>query len=415
MLVFTVSNLNDSGAGSLRAAISAANADSSASSTIQFTVNGTITLTADLPTITHSLTIDGASAPTHVSGGPPVVELDCNGHGGLVFATGSDGSQLLGMAVCNASGTGVTLNAGSISLGGNYIGLNLAGVAAGNGGDGIHVAATSTNNTIGINPTAASHVISNVISGNAGHGISFDGSTDNTLVNNYIGTDPTGTVAIGNGGSGILLTNGSDGNTIGGNAFIDHDTGAANNPTGDKGTTTPTFVVPPLGNLVSGNAQNGILIDAGSQNNVLSGNFIGTDASGNAALGNTLDGVAIAGADGNSLIGCTFVENPFVYYNVISGNGQNGLRITDSDRTTVQVNFFGLGADNTTLVGNALDGILVNGTSVGTQVGGVIPLGNVTGGNGTNGIEVADTASFFTSFNTIRWIAGLQGRGAERQ
>ncbi len=70
-------------------------------------------------------------------------------------------------------------------------------------------------------------------------------------------------------------------------------TGQANNPTGSKGTVTPVFVVPPLGNLISGNGGNGVLIDAGSRGNVLNGNFIGTTASGDGALGNGGNGVWI--------------------------------------------------------------------------------------------------------------------------
>ena len=170
--------------------------------------------------------------------------------------------------------------------------------------------------------------MSNVISGNVGNGISFHGSSGSTLVDNRIGTNPTGTTAIPNGANGIWLTNSSNGNQIGGTAFVDTSTGAVNDPTGDKGTVTPVFVVPPLGNLISGNGQNGILIDAKSQRNILNGNFVGTTANGDGAIGNTLDGVAITGADNNSLIGCQFINNPFVYYNVVSGNGENGLHIT---------------------------------------------------------------------------------------
>ena len=59
------------------------------------------------------------------------MEIDANGHAGLVFASGSAGSKLLGLAVGNADGDGVTLNAGSITVDLNYIGLNLAGSAFG--------------------------------------------------------------------------------------------------------------------------------------------------------------------------------------------------------------------------------------------------------------------------------------------
>ena len=62
----------------------------------------------------------------------------------------------------------------------------------------------------------------------------------------------------------------------------------------------------------------------------------------------------IDGANHNSLVGCKFVNNPFVYYNVVSGNKQNGLRVTDANDTVVQGNFFGTGANNTAIVKNRL-------------------------------------------------------------
>lgn len=231
--------------------------------------------------------------------------------------------------------------------------------------------------------------LSNVISGNGGNGIGLYGADGTQIMQNFIGTDATGAVDLGNAGNGIFVTGGSDRNRIGGEAT------GGNNPSQD------VFVRPPQGNLISGNDGYGVFINDGSEDNQLSGNFIGTDAGGSAALGNRLDGVAIVNADNNSLIGCTFQQDPFVFYNVLSGNGGNGLRITDSDNTTVQANFFGIGADNATGVGNALDGVLINGSSAGTQFGGVIPLGNVSADNGRNGVEIADTASGTVVFNTF--------------
>jgi len=231
--------------------------------------------------------------------------------------------------------------------------------------------------------------LSNVISGNGGNGIGLYGANGNQIAMNYIGTDVTGTVDLGNAANGILMTNGAANNLVGGEA------------TGGNDPTSGVFVRPPLGNLISGNDAYGVLINGGATLNQLSGNFIGTTASGTAALGNSLDGVAIVSANNNSLIGCTFQEDPFVFYNVVSGNGGNGLRIDDSNNTTVQANFFGLGADNSTPTGNALDGMLIQGTSANTQVGGVIPLGNVDDANGRNGLEIADTASGTVSFNTF--------------
>jgi parallel beta-helix repeat protein len=412
MATFVVTDLNDAGAGSLRAAIVAADADvSGTAAVIDFSddVNGAIVLASDLPPISHEVRIDATPGPTHTSGGPPVVELDCNQHAGLIFAAGSDDSQLLGVAIGNAKGNGVTLDSGSVTLANDYIGLNLDGAAFGNSGDGVFVSFTSSNNLIGLNPTAKSGVVSNVISGNAGNGISFDGSSGSTLVDNRVGTNPAGTAAIANGGNGIWLTSSSNGNQIGGTAFVDTSTGAVNDPTGDKGTVTPVFVVPPLGNLISGNKANGILIDSNSQRNILNGNFVGTSADGNGAIGNDLDGVAVIDSNDNSLIGCQFINNPFVYYNVVSGNGTNGLQVTDSDNTTVQANFFGVGANNATVIGNYANGIIVDGTSKNTQVGGVIPLGNVSAGNALNGIEVRDTASGFITFNTFGGLLAFKG------
>jgi hypothetical protein len=245
--------------------------------------------------------------------------------------------------------------------------------------------------------------LSNVISANRGNGVSIVGSHDNRIAMNFIGTDASGTLGRGNAANGVRLTRRASRNILGGSSS------GGNNPTGG------TFVRPPQGNLISANGANGVLINGAAARNLLSGNFVGTDASGNAPLGNRLDGVAIDGADGNQLIGCTFQENPFVYYNVLSGNGRNGLRITSSHNTTVHANFMGVGADNATLVANGGNGLLVSGNSRNTQVGGVIPLGNVTSGNRRNGIEVRDTASGFVSFNTFAGIFAFGGAAPNEQ
>jgi parallel beta-helix repeat protein len=404
-----VTTLASSGGGSLRAAIIDANAASPGTSTvIQFTVEGTIKLGAALPAIRKPAVIDATSG-WYGSSEAPAVEIDANGHAGLRFVPGSGGSRLLGVAVGNAAGDGVTLDAGGITLNYDYIGLNLAGKAFGNHGAGVFLSPSSSHDVIGANTSGASGVVANVISGNTGSGIVLSGSSRNVVAANRIGTSPNGKTAIGNGGDGISVTNGSDHNRIGGPRFVDSATGKVNNPTGSEGTVTPVFVVPPDGNLISGNRGNGVFLGSGSQQNVLNGNFIGTTAKGDAALGNDGNGVRIDGADSNSLAGCKFVTNPFVFYNVVSGNHGNGLRVTDSDGTVVQGDFFGDGANNSAIVGNRLDGIRIDGSSRNTQVGGVIPLGNVAAGNGHNGIDVRGTASDFTTFNTFGGLQAFKG------
>jgi hypothetical protein len=404
-----VTTLTDTGRGSLRWAIRQANSAAPRMSTINFTVSGVITLGSPLPVISARVVINGLSYPGRRRAGAPPIGIDFAGRPGLTFGRGSAGSQLLGVAVDNAGGNGVTLAARNITLNADYVGVGLRGRAEGNRGAGVYVAASSSGDRIGLNRSGVPGTLGNVISANAGSGIVLSGSDGDTVAANRIGTNPGGTAPLGNGGDGILITRRADHNEIGGTAYTDPKTGQANNPTGSKGTVTPVFVVPPLGNLISGNRGDGVGISAGSSGNVLNGNFIGTSASGNSALGNRADGVWIDHASGNSLIGCKFVNNPFVYYNVVSGNGGNGLRVTSSDNVAVQGNFFGIGANNATAVGNRRNGVLVDGSSGNTQVGGVIPLGNVSAGNGANGVEVAGTAHGFVTFNTFGGLAAFGG------
>jgi hypothetical protein len=244
--------------------------------------------------------------------------------------------------------------------------------------------------------------LSNVISGNDGNGVGIYGSNDNRVAMNHIGTDATGTLPRGNGQNGILVTNGALRNIIGGQVSD------GNSP------TQGVIVRPPQGNLISGNRGNGVLINNGSIGTILSGNFVGTAASGVSPLGNRLDGVAIENAPYNFLLGTTVGQAPFAYYNVLSGNGGNGLRVTNSDNVYVYANFMGAGADNATVVPNAGDGILVSGTSRNTQVGNIIPLGNVTSGNGRHGIEVTDFVSGFVSFNTFAGVFAFAGAAPNR-
>lgn len=383
---FVVSTLADSGSGSLRQAILDANAAAGAD-TINFAVAGTIAVgSAALPTVTGNTAIDGTSAPGY--DGAPVVQIDFGNTEGLMLAAGADGSYISGLSLVDAAGAGVTVAASNTTLAGNYIGLwgNGTTVEA-NRGDGVLVLAGANNNVIGSGSTE-SFALSNVISGNRGNGITIQGN-GNIVQANYVGTNSNGGIALGNRGNGILITAGAFGNVIGGTA-----TGGNNPIPPDR-----MLVRPPQGNLISGNCDNGVLINNGATGNQLSGNFIGTDSTGNVALGNRQDGVAIVGANGNQLIGTTSSLKPFVFYNVLSGNGGNGLRITDSNETTVWANFFGTGADNRTAVANGGNGMLVNGTSLGVKAGGPIPLGNVMSGNRRYGIEIADTAGGVLMFN----------------
>jgi parallel beta-helix repeat protein len=391
----TVTNLNDAGTGSLRQAILEANALPGKSvEQVNFAVAGTITLTSGpLAPISHPLNINGTSAPGFL--GTPLVEIDANGFAGLQFTTRSTGSALRSLGLVDASGDAVTLGGHDITVVGDFIGLELDGsTPAGNGGSGVVINPTSYHDTIGATSTFGPLIslASNVISSNGGNGIVVNGSSRNRLIANYIGTDVTGTLARGNGGNGVVLTGGSHGNTIGGIIpFVN-----AQN-------------IVPLSNLISGNQGDGVLITGKSSTNLMAANLIGTNNTGNVALGNRLDGVTILnGSNRNVLTGTRIGQAPFIYANIIDGNGGNGLRVSNSNNTVIQANFFGLGYDNKTPVGNALDGLLIEGTSANTQDGGVIPLGNVNAANGGNGDEIRDTARGTVVFNNFIGLAAFQ-------
>ena len=279
--LLVVRNTRDHGSGSLRAAISAANRVRRRDvAVIEFAVRGVITTTTALPAVTRHVVIDGRSAPGYRPGGPPVVEVNFARHAGLRFARSATHSALLGLAVDDAARDGIVLQASAVTLDRDYIGLNLSGRAAGNGGDGVYAAAGSAGNVIGRNPSGVSGAISNVISGNRGSGIVLAGSSGNTVAANRIGTNPAGTAAVPNGRDGLRIVAGSRRNEVGGTVFTDSATGQVNNPTGDKGTEPPVFVVPPLGNQISGNRGSGVVIAGGAAGNSLNGNFIGTTENG---------------------------------------------------------------------------------------------------------------------------------------
>ena len=85
--------------------------------------------------------------------------------------------------------------------------------------DGVFLAEGASSNWIGVNPSAvqAIHAEGNVISGNGNDGVQIYGSAIfNVVAGNKIGTDVTGTVALGNSSSGVEVDAGCSGNTIGG-------------------------------------------------------------------------------------------------------------------------------------------------------------------------------------------------------
>ena len=129
-------------------------------------------------------------------------------------------------------------------------------------------------------------------------------------------------------------------------------------------------LTPDARNLVSGNVGDGIVLrTTGATGNVIRGNYIGTDLSGSAALGNTDDGVSVEGVAGNTIGGATAAER-----NVISGNEGDGVALFTIDATGNSIigNFIGLDAAGTDAVGNGDDGVVIQ-DAPGNTVGGSSP------------------------------------------
>ena len=174
---------------------------------------------------------------------------------------------------------------------GNYIGTDLTGTkAVPNLGDGVYDAAGANNTVGGTTPAER-----NIISGNSSYGIELL-DAGNVASGNYIGTDVTGTHALGNGLAGIKA-DGANG-MIGGGA-----SGA--------------------GNLISGN--NGPGVEVTYDNYSIEGNQIGLDANGN-PLGNAGDGVLIHQVSSDRP-GAAVAQGNAVVSNTIAFNLGNGVAV----------------------------------------------------------------------------------------
>jgi hypothetical protein len=185
-------------------------------------------------------------------------------------------------------------------------------------------------------------------------------ATNNTISGCWLGVDATGTNAAPNVYQGILLASGASGNVIGGTSALAR-------------------------NVISGNAQYGVCItDSNTMGNIVLGNYIGTDASGSNALANQLSGVLIGGgASGNTIGG-----NYALTRNIISGNAQYGIYLTNTTGNFIYGNYLGVNVGGQTALGNALSGIALFGGSQNSIGGPGLGEGNVLSGNGNYGLDI---------------------------
>ncbi|HEX6625089.1 MAG TPA: Calx-beta domain-containing protein, partial [Pyrinomonadaceae bacterium] len=380
--LITVTNTNDAGAGSLRQAILDSNASPGTPETIAFNIPNagvqTIQPLTPLPTITDPVVIDGytqpgASANTLAAGNDAVllVELDgsliVGGSSGLRITAG--GSTVRGLVVNLFNGTGISLlNVGGNTIQGNFIGPDADGTTllANSNGTGLDIS-NSPNNLVGGTTPAAR----NVISGNRLGGVNISAGSapltaDNCVVQgNYIGTDKSGTLDLGNGATGVSVG------------------GATNTLVG--GTTVAAR------NLLSGNTNDGVRLFSGG--NFVQGNFIGTDVTGTVDLGNSGVGIFMQ-STANNLVGGTAAAPGQPPGNVISGNNGAAIALNGSTApgNTFAGNLIGTDATGTADLGNGGVGLsllgdsnLVGGTAAGAR--------NVISGNGDDGILLNGNAN----------------------
>jgi hypothetical protein len=367
---FEVTNTNDDGPNSLRQIITYANLTPGlniifnipASDPGYVTENGVsfwkIQTLSPLPYITRKgLVIDGTTqtvnkGDTNTSG--PEINIDGTLAGpdtaGLnIFA--ADNCVVRGLVINHFSKGGINLNSANYTtVEGCSLGITPdGGTAAGSGyeGDAGVKLTNSSHNMIGDGTLAGRNIISgfpgagNYMTGNWGVGVWLEsGSSYNNILGNYIGTDRTGLLPLGNGGQGIEIGGGSQYNRIG------------------DGTAGGR-------NVVSGNGGAGI--DLESAGNYVLGNYVGVDATGNSVMPNE-----------------TGIFVNFGYYNLI-GDG------TEGGRNIVCGNYF----DGIEIFYNG-SGNRVLGNYIGLNAAGA------PAGNGNHGVDLHSSGTDSdVKFNTI--------------
>jgi CSLREA domain-containing protein len=334
----------------LREAINAANATGDQDS-ITFDIGSTPTITATnaLPSIDAPVIIDGNT------GGATRVEINGNNisASGLTINSAASRTIIRRLVINRFNGSGINLTSSSDNIiEGNYIGTDSTGtIDLGNTGSGITFNAGNNNligGTAGTTPATGCSGSCNLISGNNGAGINVDpqgGSANgNTIQGNFIGTDVTGMVNLGNTGRGIAFLNAVHNTQIGGTS-------------------------PAARNIISGNGDLGIFLSsAGIHGTQIQGNYIGVNRDATAKMGNSVGISIFTTATGNTVGGTA----PGAA-NVIGGNVKRGIEITTFGASVnppflnvVQGNFIGTDPTGTVDLGNGQSGITVE------PVGGII-------------------------------------------
>ena len=252
---------------------------------------------------------------------------------------------------------------------GNLIGTDATGAVAiqpsSAAGIGVYLGDANGDTIGGTTPAAR-----NIISGTSKGGIlANDGTVDLLIEGNYIGLDVTGTQALPNSPGGVIL--GADWYDLAGKSHTG--TPVAASTIGGEAAGA--------GNVISGNTGPGISIfgltsvtTTESLKNAISGNLIGTDASGVNALGNQGDGIVFQSYAGGNTVGGT---DPAAA-NVIANNTGNGVNINPGADS---------GVTNNAVIGNVIYSNTGAGVNVATGTGNRISANSIYS-NGALGIDL---------------------------
>lgn len=438
-----VVNTQDSGPGSLRAALYYAFDHPGTTVTFNIPTNDpgfsspyfAIHPTDQLPNLVHGTILDGSSEPVHSNPFGPSILL--SGSSAQSAGTFPNGLKLTGsncvvrsLVINNWDSSGILIDgikARSNTVRGCYLGTDSSGsFATRNGLYPISIASGASDNLIG-GITAEDR---NIISGSFYQGLVIrdPGSDRNIVEGNFIGVNAAGTAAIpnawsgiaiyygarsnqigglspgarnvisGNSNQGIVIANtNSDGNIIEGNYVGLNAAGTVAIPNGWSGINLfsgPRFNIiggasSGAGNIVSGNGNQGVLLqDPGTANNVVAGNFIGLNAAGTAAVPNTYSGVGLFGGATSNTIGGTVVTAR----NIISGNDNQGIAIGDTNTSgnKIQGNYIGVNPSGTAPLPNLWAGVDIFTGPQGNVIGGTVPgAGNVISGNQGQGVVIS--------------------------
>ncbi len=386
---FTVTNTNDSGAGSLRQAILDANANPGLD-TIAFDISGsgvqTITPSTTLDAITDPVFLDGysqpeASANTLAVGDDAVIliRIDAGPHNpAIALDPGSAGSTIRGLSMGGTTGPLLFIVSADNFITGNFIGVDPDGSTVSGVSLGIEVDFTDGNVIGGTDPAAR-----NVMASSGGDLIQADGN-GTVIQGNYLSLNAAGTAGIGAAQRAIDVEVG-DNVMIGGSA-----PGAAN----VVGTWSVRAVQ--LGEAGAFNASNV----------TVQGNLIGTDVTGTVELSN-------GGVDGMSL---GVAPNAKILGNVVANRSGTGIDVIGSSLgvtgITIQGNKIGTDITGTLPLPNGTCGIHVQdswGPATGTIGGTGADEGNVIAYSGANGISITGTAGPWTIVGNSMFRNGRLG------